>query len=83
MISITQELMARNRTVDQLQILADRERAVLELMAQGLSIATIAERLILSARSVESHVNSIMTKLDPWEGFGWQPESSNRHPMAA
>ena len=68
MILITQELMAaRSRTVDQLQSLADRERAVLELMAQGLSIAAIAERLILSARSVESHANSIMTKLDLWE----------------
>ena len=64
---ITQELMARNRTVDQMQSLADRERVVLELMAQGLSNAAIAERLTLSARTVESHVRSIMTKLDLWE----------------
>jgi DNA-binding NarL/FixJ family response regulator len=64
---ITQELLSRNRAVDQLQSLADRERAVLELMAQGLSNAAIAERLTLSARTVESHVRSIMTKLDLWE----------------
>jgi DNA-binding NarL/FixJ family response regulator len=64
---ITQELLSRNRTVDQLQSLADRERAVLELMAQGLSNAAIAEQLTLSARTVESHVRSIMTKLDLWE----------------
>jgi DNA-binding NarL/FixJ family response regulator len=64
---ITQELLARNRTVDHFQSLADRERAVLELMAQGLSNAAIAERLTLSSRTVESHVRSIMTKLDLWE----------------
>lgn len=64
---ITQELMARNRAADQLQSLADRERAVLELMAQGLSNVAIADRLTLSARTVESHVRSIMTKLDLWE----------------
>lgn len=36
-------------------------------MAQGMSNAAIAERLNLSARTVESHVRSIMTKLDLWE----------------
>lgn len=40
---------------------------MLDLMAQGLSHAAIAERLALSARTVESHVRSIMTKLDLWE----------------
>jgi len=64
---ITQELLSRRRTADQFQALADRERDVLELMAQGMSNSAIAERLNLSARTVESHVRSIMTKLDLWE----------------
>ncbi len=64
---ITDELLARRRNHDQLTALADRERAVLELMAQGLSNSAIADRLTLSGRTVESHVRSIMTKLDLWE----------------
>jgi DNA-binding NarL/FixJ family response regulator len=40
---------------------------VLELMAQGRSNPAIAEQLSLSPRTVESHVRSIMTKLDIWE----------------
>ena len=64
---ITQELLSRNRSVDHFRSLGERERAVLELMAQGLSNAAIADRLTLSSRTVESHVRSIMTKLDLWE----------------
>ncbi|MDN5766034.1 MAG: response regulator transcription factor [Humibacillus sp.] len=64
---ITDELLARHRNRDQLAALAERERSVLELMAQGLSNGAIADRLTLSARTVESHVRSIMTKLDLWE----------------
>lgn len=64
---ITQELMSRRGTADRFQALAERERDVLELMAQGLSNSEIARRLNLSARTVESHVRSIMTKLDLWE----------------
>ncbi len=64
---ITDELLARHRNRDQLAALAGRERSVLELMAQGLSNSAIADRLTLSSRTVESHVRSIMTKLDLWE----------------
>lgn len=64
---ITKELLTRRRPVDQFAALAERERDVLELMAQGLSNSAIADRLALSPRTVESHVRSIMTKLDLWE----------------
>ncbi len=67
---ITDELLTRHRNRSQLAALADRERAVLELMARGLSNSAIAERLTLSARTVESHVRAIMTKLDLWEDPG-------------
>ncbi len=67
---ITDELLARHRNRSRFAALADRERSVLALMAQGLSNSAIADRLTLSARTVESHVRSIMTKLDLWEDPG-------------
>lgn len=51
-----------------LQRLTERERDVLELMAQGLTNAAIANRHHLSERTVEAHVRHILTKLDITEG---------------
>ena len=48
----------------QLAELTDREREVLELMAEGLTNAGIAKRLYLSERTVEAHVRHVLTKLD-------------------
>ena len=44
--------------------LSERERGVLELMAQGLTNAAIANRLVVSERTVEAHIRHILTKLD-------------------
>ena len=44
--------------------LSERERAVLGLMAEGLSNGAIAGRLYLSLRAVERHVGAIFEKLD-------------------
>src|SRR5262249_34043543 len=44
--------------------LTAREREVLRLTAEGLSSATVAERLYISPRTVESHRASIMRKLN-------------------
>jgi DNA-binding NarL/FixJ family response regulator len=44
--------------------LTPREREVLGLIATGASNAGIAERLHVTSRAVEKHINSIFTKLD-------------------
>ena len=51
--------------------LSERERRVLELMAEGLTNTGIAHRLVLSGRTVEAHVRHVLLKLDiPETGDG-------------
>jgi DNA-binding NarL/FixJ family response regulator/class 3 adenylate cyclase len=57
--------------------LTERERAVVELIAQGLSDAAIAERLSLSARAVGRHVAQAFAKL------GIEREGSEQGRVAA
>jgi DNA-binding NarL/FixJ family response regulator len=52
--------------------LSEREREVLALMAEGLTNAGIAKRLVLSERTVEAHVRSVLMKLSI-------PESGDAH----
>ena len=43
--------------------LTEREREILHLMAQGLSNRVIANRLVLSLKTVQNHVSHIFSKL--------------------
>jgi DNA-binding NarL/FixJ family response regulator len=46
-----------------LHTLTDRERDVLALMAEGRTNTAIAERLHLGRKTVETHINTIFSKL--------------------
>jgi DNA-binding NarL/FixJ family response regulator len=60
---IVSRLVGRRRRQDPLAELTPREREVLTLMAEGLSNAAIAARLVVTGRAVEKHVTSIFAKL--------------------
>jgi DNA-binding NarL/FixJ family response regulator len=49
---------------DALGALTAREREVLSLMAEGLTNNAIARRLVLTERTVEGHIRSVLMKLD-------------------
>jgi DNA-binding NarL/FixJ family response regulator len=57
-------IFQRQRLDDPLAGLTEREVAILALMAQGRSNRGICETLVLSQRTVESHIRSIFMKLD-------------------
>jgi DNA-binding NarL/FixJ family response regulator len=57
------QILGRRRRDDQLAGLTEREREVLELMAEGRSNQAIARRLVVTERAVEKHVTSIFEKL--------------------
>jgi DNA-binding NarL/FixJ family response regulator len=46
-----------------LHLLSEREREVLALMAEGLTNSAIAQRLVVSDRTVEAHIRHLLTKL--------------------
>ena len=60
---VVTQLLRRHRHEDPLEELSEREREVLELMAEGRSNHAIAARLVISDRAVEKHVTSIFSKL--------------------
>jgi DNA-binding NarL/FixJ family response regulator len=60
---VVAELVGRRRSRDAIGELTEREREVLQLMAQGRSNSAIGDRLHLSPKTVEAHVRSIFMKL--------------------
>ncbi|MGI5493510.1 response regulator [Microtetraspora malaysiensis] len=57
------QLLARTSHADPLAQLTGREREVLELMAQGMANASIAQAMHVSQSAVEKHVNALFDKL--------------------
>jgi DNA-binding NarL/FixJ family response regulator len=64
------QILGRSRNRAEIDRLTPREREVLTLMAEGLSNAGIAERLVVSAGAVEKHISNVFMKLGlaPEEG---------------
>ena len=61
--AIVTQLVGRRRSDDPVETLTSREREVLELMAEGRSNQSIAQKLVVTERAVEKHVTSIFGKL--------------------
>ena len=62
--TVVAQLVGRRRQGhDPIDDLSEREREVLALMAEGRSNRAIAERLVITERTVEKHVRSILAKL--------------------
>ena len=61
--ALVTQLVGRRRQHDPLDELTNREREVLELMAEGRSNQAIGERLFITPRAVEKHITSIFGKL--------------------
>ena len=49
---------------DQGDMLTSREREILQLLADGMSNADVAQRLFIAQETVKSHVRHILTKLE-------------------
>ena len=60
---VVEALLAQPSSAATLSRLTPREREVLAELATGLSNRTVAQRLFLSQRAVEKHINSIFAKL--------------------
>ena len=61
--AIVTQLFARKRRQGPLNELTDREREVLALIAEGHSNRSIATKLFLSGKTIESHISQIFVKL--------------------
>lgn len=65
--------------------LSEREREVLRLIAEGLSNSDIARRLVISEKTVKSHVSNILSKLHLLDRtqaavFAWREGFVSRFP---
>ena len=72
--AIISQLLGRSRVRGPLDELTEREREILALMAEGHSNHSICDQLVISPRTVESHVRSVFMKL----GIAESPDSSRR-----
>src|SRR5215471_16485729 len=71
---VVSQLLGRRRDDGPLDELTAREREVLGLMAEGRSNHGICQKLVLSPKTIESHVHSIFSKL----GIAGAPDDHRR-----
>ena len=74
---VVSALLSRSAAQATLSALSAREREVLRLVAEGRSNAAVAAELVLTERTVETHVANIFAKLDLAEA-----PASNRRVLA-
>jgi DNA-binding NarL/FixJ family response regulator len=61
---VVAHFLGRQAMNDRLRELTEREREVLALMAEGCSNGAIARQLTLTEKTVETHIASILSKLE-------------------
>ena len=61
---VVRAVLATRRVTDPLAQLMSASAPCLPLLAEGLSNQAIAARLVITDRTVEAHVRSLLTKLD-------------------
>jgi len=61
---VVEEARLKNKSSNELSALTDREREVLDLLAQGLTNKEIAEKLFITTNTVKRHLKAIFEKLD-------------------
>jgi DNA-binding NarL/FixJ family response regulator len=72
--TIVARLVGRRRREDPISRLTEREREVLELVAEGMSNRAIAARLFVAERTVEAHVTQIFQRI----GLSESPDQHRR-----
>lgn len=61
---VVEETRLAHHSLSELNALTDREREVLDLLAQGLTNKEIAEKLFITTNTVKRHLKAIFEKLD-------------------
>jgi RNA polymerase sigma factor (sigma-70 family) len=61
---VVEETRLKNQSSSELNALTDREREVLDLLAQGLTNKEIAEKLFITTNTVKRHLKAVFEKLD-------------------
>ncbi len=61
---VVEETRLTHHALSELSALTDREREVLDLLAQGLTNKEIAEKLFITTNTVKRHLKAVFEKLD-------------------